>query len=80
MFCTYYLYLQHEWMGDSCRGDSGGGYVMSNNVRYIQTGIVSWGIGECDQRDRYGVYTNVGMFFDWIESIAKISQEAFLIS
>ena len=59
--------------GDTCKGDSGGALVMVAQNRWIQTGIVSFGIG-CDIGN-YGVYTNVGMFFDWISDITDFNQE-----
>ena len=47
---------------------------MATSTRWVLTGIVSWGRG-CDVDKYYGVYTNVGMFFDWIEQISKFSEE-----
>ncbi|XP_060591459.1 uncharacterized protein LOC132746360 isoform X1 [Ruditapes philippinarum] len=61
--------------GDSCEGDSGGGLIMATNTRWVLTGVVSWGRG-CDVDKHYGVYTNVGMFYDWIESVTKFNEEA----
>jgi len=46
---------------DSCTGDSGGplfGYLPSSRSG-IQTGIVSWGVGDCGQAGLYGVYTRI---------------------
>jgi len=57
---------------DSCRGDSGGPFVVraegstlvSNNP-WILTGIVSFGPAYCGS-GRPGVYTRVGYYVDWI--------------
>ncbi|KAL4227101.1 hypothetical protein ACF0H5_015075 [Mactra antiquata] len=60
--------------GDACTGDSGSPYVMYTSNRRIQTGIVSWGLG-CDIAGFYGVYTHVGIFYDWIKEITKFDSE-----
>lgn len=46
---------------DSCTGDSGGPYVVNNQL----AGIVAWGIG-CGREGVPGVYTNVAFYKDWI--------------
>ena len=55
---------------DSCKGDSGGAFVRKRKIgakyRWVAAGIVSWGEG-CAQRDKYGFYTRVYSYIDWIE-------------
>ena len=52
---------------DSCQGDSGGPLVVRDGKDWVQAGIVSWGAG-CAKPGKYGVYTGVGAFADWIEA------------
>ncbi|KAI8496669.1 carbohydrate binding [Branchiostoma belcheri] len=51
---------------DACRGDSGGPLVVKHrdNLWGI-VGIMSWGEG-CAQPNKYGIYTRVETFLDWI--------------
>lgn len=55
---------------DTCKGDSGGAFVREGKIgdryRWIAAGIVSWGEG-CAQKDKYGFYTRVYSYIDWIE-------------
>lgn len=55
---------------DSCQGDSGGpaSAIINGNRRLI--GIVSWGAG-CALADKYGVYTNVSKFGQWVAQETK---------
>lgn len=44
---------------------SGGPYVIEFKGRYIQAGIVSWGVG-CDRENHYGYYTSIAHYYNWI--------------
>lgn len=61
MFCAGFP----EGGRDSCQGDSGSPFTMSDNNRYWAAGIVSWGI-HCGRERTYGVYTNIGNYLSWI--------------
>jgi len=54
---------------DTCQGDGGSPLVCpiaSSDNRYVQIGAVAWGIGCRDAIP--GVYTNIALFRDWIDS------------
>ncbi|KAM4600919.1 complement component 1, r subcomponent [Polymixia lowei] len=53
---------------DSCHGDSGGAFALRANGQFWAAGIVSWGV-DCGQPGRYGVYTRVASYIDWIKKI-----------
>ncbi|XP_036434174.1 complement C1s subcomponent-like [Colossoma macropomum] len=50
---------------DACGGDAGGAFVLKKNGVFWAAGIVSWGY-ECGKPGRYGVYTRVAQYVDWI--------------
>ncbi|KAH7032620.1 extracellular trypsin protease [Microdochium trichocladiopsis] len=50
---------------DACQGDSGGPIVDAKSKAVL--GLTSWGAG-CALPELYGVYTNVGLFVDWINT------------
>lgn len=55
---------------DACYGDSGGPLIIKHRGRAVQAGIVSWGSG-CGQPYKYGVYSRVASFSDWLRSTIK---------
>ena len=54
---------------DSCSGDSGGPLMVPNaqGIGWLHAAIVSWADG-CAEPHKYGVYTRVADFTQWIES------------
>ncbi|XP_017885598.1 phenoloxidase-activating factor 2-like isoform X2 [Ceratina calcarata] len=54
---------------DTCKGDGGSPLVCpskNNPNKYIQAGIVAWGIG-CGENGTPGVYANVALARDWVD-------------
>nr|CAD7267122.1 unnamed protein product [Timema shepardi] len=67
---TVYLCRWGEWQRetDTCQGDGGGPLVcpLSDVTgRYVQVGVVSWGIG-CGDTQVPAVYSNVARYTQWI--------------
>ncbi len=60
---------------DSCLGDSGGPLLKRHESRWVQVGIVSWGVG-CGRAGFPGVYTQVSHFIGDIENALKIDESA----
>ncbi|CAG02130.1 unnamed protein product [Tetraodon nigroviridis] len=68
MFCAGYL----DASVDACRGDSGGPFVVNYRGTWFLTGVVSWGEG-CAAEGKFGVYTRLGNFLNWITStVSKV--------
>jgi secreted trypsin-like serine protease len=56
---------------DSCQGDSGGFIgAPATDGRWIQLGVVSWGIG-CARPELFGVYTRVANYGAWIREVKQ---------
>lgn len=53
---------------DACNGDSGGPLFVPRGNRFVQAGIVSFGLG-CARPGIPAVYTRVSNYFDWINAI-----------
>lgn len=53
---------------DTCKGDGGGPLVCPSQAagRYLQAGIVAWGIG-CGEKDVPAAYGHVAKFRSWID-------------
>uniref|UniRef100_A0A673A7A1 complement subcomponent C1r n=1 Tax=Sphaeramia orbicularis TaxID=375764 RepID=A0A673A7A1_9TELE len=52
---------------DSCQGDSGSAFALRDDGKFWAAGIVSWGV-DCGVPGRYGVYTKVINYVDWIRN------------
>lgn len=67
MFCAGFA----DGLTDSCQGDSGGPHATNYKGTWFLTGIVSWGEG-CAQKGKYGVYTRVSRYYNWISQTTGI--------
>ncbi|KAJ1089878.1 hypothetical protein NDU88_003021 [Pleurodeles waltl] len=66
MFCAGYSVEAR----DSCKGDSGGPFVMSFRNTWYLMGVISWGEG-CAEKGKYGVYTRVSDYIQWIKEVIE---------
>ncbi|XP_043113545.1 coagulation factor IXa [Puntigrus tetrazona] len=73
MFCAGYS----DSPKDACQGDSGGPHAMRYHNTWFLTGIVSWG-EECAKKGKYGVYTQVGNYYRWIQHVMGITKGVLL--
>ncbi|EEZ99361.1 phenoloxidase-activating factor 2 [Tribolium castaneum] len=57
---------------DACKGDGGSPLIcpLEEEGRFVQVGIVSWGIG-CGANKTPGVYVNLPMYTDWVDRHMK---------
>ncbi|KAL0985332.1 hypothetical protein UPYG_G00155600 [Umbra pygmaea] len=63
---------------DACQGDSGGPFVLKEKEQFWAAGIVSWGIS-CGQPNRYGVYTRVANYVDWINKTIEEEEQRTIV-
>ncbi|EDL08999.1 serine protease 42 precursor [Mus musculus] len=56
---------------DACQGDSGGPMSCEFENKWVQVGVVSWGIS-CGRKGYPGVYTDVAFYSKWL--IAVVNQ------
>ena len=71
MFCAGRRHERHQ---DTCKGDSGGGFVVRGSRRggrWTLQGIVSWGDKSCGRPGKFSVYTRVLNFSHWLRRTVR---------
>ncbi|XP_013879967.1 complement component 1, r subcomponent [Austrofundulus limnaeus] len=62
-----------EGQKDSCKGDSGSAFTLTDDGQFWAAGVVSWG-DKCGHKGTYGVYTRVANYVDWINKVMQENQ------
>ena len=62
---------------DTCGGDSGGPILRKDaSGRWVQVGIVSFGVGQCGKASLPGVYTRLALYTDWLRGVVEAPSAA----